>query len=268
MTASGSVEQPQLVGRWRFNATTATPPVSPDDLGTSPATLYGPAAISSDDSALGSAALALDGDTAYAATTGTPLRTDESFTITAWAKTVTPATSDMTVLSLGDGTDSAVTLSWHYIGTYHDPDFPDFPELDIVMGEWRAETVSGGTSRVHTVVAHSPDAGWGSGWTHLALRYDAVAGELMLYVNGWQEDQVCDDDDTSGTCQPHVSHASVDPPFQATSGLQFGRGLVDGAWVQPFSGQLDDVWAYQGVLNQAQIISLGGPGELDTPTGP
>ncbi|UWE07842.1 LamG domain-containing protein [Actinacidiphila bryophytorum] len=259
--------QPHYAGRWKFNeATTATPPVTPDDLGAYPAALYGPAAISPDGN-VGTGALALDGDTAYAATTGTPLRTDESFTVTAWARPTTPPTSDMTVLSLGDGTDSALTLRWHYVGTFPDPDFPQYPELDTVEGEWQAETVSGGTPRVHTVVTYPAVASPTGDWTYLTVTYDAVAGQLVLYVNGSPDGRTCDDD-TTGTCTPLISYADADLPFRATSGLQFGRGLADGQWVQPFSGRIDDVWAYQGLLTQSQIISLGNPLELDTPTGP
>jgi hypothetical protein len=256
--------QAHFVGRWKFNeATTAAPHVTPDDLGTYPAAMYGAAAISPD-SNIGTGALALDGSGAYAATTDTPLRTDESFTIAGWAETAPLATSDMTVLSIGDGTDSAVTLRWHYVETLHDP--MDLPIFDVVAGEWQVETVSGGTPRVHTVVTYpaaSPPYGM---WTHLAVTYDAVVGKTVLYVNGFPEERTCDPDDTSG-CTPHNSYASADLPFRATSGLHFGRGLVDGEWAQPFSGQIDDVWVYQGLLTQAQITSLISPVELDTPTG-
>lgn len=55
--------------------------------------------------------------------------------------------------------------------------------------------------------------------------------------------------------------------YAATGGLQFGRRLVGRNWVQPFSGQLDDMWAYQGVLTQAQVISLSLPEELDSTAG-
>ena len=259
-------QRPQLAGRWKFNeAGTTAPPVSPDDLNAHPASLYGPAAISADTAAIGSGALLLDGSTAYAATAGAPLRTGESFTLAGWAQTSTP-TRDMTVLSLGNGTDSAITVRWHYLRTEHDPDFPDEADLDTIVGEWQAETVSGGTPHVHTVATHSADGVQGSNWTHLAVSYDAMSDQLVLYVNGQTEDQVCDDD-TSGTCTPHTSFASADQPLAATGGLQFGRGLAGGAWVQSFAGQLDDVWAYQGVLTPAQVISLAFPQELDSTSG-
>ncbi|NJP42546.1 LamG domain-containing protein [Actinacidiphila epipremni] len=257
-------QRPQVAGRWKFNtADTATPPTSPDDLGTHPATLYGPAAISNDAN-IGTGALSLDGDTAYAATTDTPLRTDESFTLAGWAQTAATPTHDMTVLSLGDDTDSAATIRWHYVRTDHDPDFPDDPDLDTVVGEWQAETVADGTPRAHTVVAHSADTGQASNWTHLAVTYDALSNQLTLYVNGQTEDQVCDDEDTSGTCTQHVSFTGAVQPLTATRGLQFGRGLSAGTWTQPFSGQIDDVWACQGVLTPAQIITLHDSVELDS----
>ncbi|WP_329172939.1 LamG domain-containing protein [Streptomyces sp. NBC_01477] len=260
-------QRPQLAGRWKFNeATTATPPLSPDDLNSHPATLYGPAAISGDAN-LGTGALSLDGHTAYAATSGAPLHTGESFTVAGWVQFASNPEADAAVLSIGDGTDDAVSLRWHYLHTDHDPTNPDIPFLDKVEGEWQAESVTGGTPRVHTTVRQSV-VGVAGAWTHLAVTYDAFSHQIALYVNGQLEEDVCDDENTSGTCTQDVSYTGANQPFESTKGLQFGRMLTNGAWGQPLSGQIDDVWAYQGVLTPAQIISLNYPGELDSAIGP
>lgn len=256
-------QRPQVAGRWKFNtADSATPPTSPDDLVTHPATLYGPATISTTDANIGTGALSLDGTEGYAATNDTPLRTDESFTLAGWAQTAATPTRDMTVLSLGDGTDSAITIRWHYVRTDQDA-----YGLETVVGEWQAETVTGGTTRAHTTVAHSADVGQGSNWAHLAVTYDSMSNQLTLYVNGQTEDQVCDDEDTSGTCTQHVSFGGAAQPLAATEGLQFGRGVNAGTSTQLLSGELDDIWAYQGVLTPAQIVTLHDAGELDSSTG-
>ncbi|MFJ4409566.1 LamG-like jellyroll fold domain-containing protein [Streptomyces sp. NPDC088910] len=258
-------QRPQLVGRWRLNDAASTPLVSPDDLGKHPATLYGPAFISPNAN-VGTGALSLNGSPAsYAATNSVPLHTDESFTVTAWAQLTAP-TADMTVLSIGDVSDSALTVRWHYLRTVHDPDFPGMTDLDTVIGEWQVETVTGGTPRKHTVIAHSTDGVQGANWSHLAVTYDAFSNELALYVNGQVENHLCDAEDLE--CTERTSYAGAEQPLESTVGLQFGRDRAAGAWRGSFSGQIDDVWAYQGVLSEAQIISLAFPAELDSDTGP
>lgn len=120
---------------------------------------------------------------------------------------------------------------------------------------------------MHTTVRQSV-VGVAGAWTHLAVTYDAFSHQIALYVNGQLEEDVCDDENTSGTCTQDVSYTGANQPFESTKGLQFGRMLTNGAWGQPLSGQIDDVWAYQGVLTPAQIISLNYPGELDSAIGP
>ncbi|MEU8927600.1 LamG-like jellyroll fold domain-containing protein [Kitasatospora sp. NPDC048545] len=103
-------------------------------------------------------------------------------------------------------------------------------------------------------------------WNHLAVSYDAFSGRLTLYVNGQPENQRCADGVTG--CTTSVSRTTAPRPFEATSGLQFGRTRTAGAWGEPFSGELDDVWLYQGVLSPAQIVKLADYNvPLDTSTG-
>lgn len=258
-------QRPQLAGRWKLNAAAGSPATSPDDLGVHPATLSGQAAISTDNFQVGTGALSLNGTGDYAATATAPLHTGQSFTVAGWAQTAGAPTRDMTVWSLGNATDSAITVRWHYIRTDHDPDFPQDPEFDTVVGEWQVETVDAGSPGVHTVATHSNPAQ--GGWNHLAVTYDAFSNELSLYVDGQLENQLCDDEDTSGTCTDHTSFAGASQPFEATAGLQLGRGHMAGAWLGYFSGQIDDVWAYQGVLSPAQIITLANGEELNSTTG-
>ncbi|MFE2528023.1 hypothetical protein ACFXEL_27735 [Streptomyces sp. NPDC059382] len=57
-------------------------------------------------------------------------------------------------------------------------------------------------------------------------------------------------------------------PFTASGGLHFGRSRAGSQWVKPLTGEIDDVWVYQGVLSSAQITALADPTtELDTATG-
>ncbi|MDD1064161.1 LamG domain-containing protein [Streptomyces cocklensis] len=258
-------QSPQPAGRWKFNdATSATPRVSPDDLNAHPASLSETAAISTNNPWIGTGALSLSGPTSYAATQSAPLDTDEGFTFAGWTQFAAAPDQDGTVLSLGDGTDNAVTVRWHYLRTDHIPDLP--ADFDTIEGEWQAESVSGGTTRVHTVVRQSA-VGQAGVWTHLAVTYDAFSNQLALYVNGQLEEKLCDDEDNPGTCTNDVSYAGANQPFEATSGLKFGPLQSAAGTDHSLSGQIDDVWAYRGVLTPAQIASLITPVELDSTTG-
>ncbi|AXI79949.1 LamG domain-containing protein [Peterkaempfera bronchialis] len=252
-------QHPVLAGRWKFNSASGTPLSSPDESpGKHPAVLGNQASIGSDSPLPTAGSLQLDGIDDYAATTATPVDTGQSFTLVGWAQTAGTATRDMTVLSLAGTTGSAATVRWHYLKTLDGYD----------LGEWRVEVADqdkAGATR--TTVAHTFDASMRIGWNHLALTYDAFSNQLSLYVNGQLENQVCDDEDTSGTCTDHVSWAVAEQPFKATGNLQFGRNRSGGAWTEYFSGQIDDLWAYQGVLTPAQVIALSDPNvEIPTPS--
>ncbi|MFG2722578.1 hypothetical protein ACGFW5_30425 [Streptomyces sp. NPDC048416] len=57
-------------------------------------------------------------------------------------------------------------------------------------------------------------------------------------------------------------------PRKATKELRFGRNPASVANADWFSGQIDDVWAYQGVLSSAGIAQLARGDELDSADGP
>ncbi|MER7752608.1 LamG-like jellyroll fold domain-containing protein [Kitasatospora sp. NPDC097643] len=254
-------QRPQLAGRWKLNNASGTPLATPDEGPLKAAAQLGTGA--SIDTAGGiyptPGALQLNGTTGYAATATAPLHTGQSFTLAGWADTAGVPTRDMTVLSLTGANTSAVTLRWHYIGL----DANQQPS-----GQWQAEVRNSDTSgAVRTTTAHTPVVSVLDNWTHLAVSYDAFSDQLSLYANGQLENQACADG-TPG-CTPMVSWTTAPQPFEATSGLQFGRTKAAGAWGEYFSGELDDVWLYQGVLSPAQIVKLADYNtELGTVPGP
>ncbi|RPE28032.1 LamG-like jellyroll fold domain-containing protein [Kitasatospora cineracea] len=247
--ATAMVQQhPVLAGRWKFNtaASGSTPDEGPAHVN---ATLGGKASIHAGGGPFSTGALTLNGSADYAATTTPPLPSDQSFTIAGWASTAGIPTRNMTVFSLPGANNSAVTLRWHYLGQS--------------IGEWQAEVrTEDGAGATATAVTHSPEASW----THLAVSYDAFTGQLVLYVNGTTEKRTCEVGEAD--CVPHISFAGAPQPYRATSGLQFGRNRSGGAWGEYFSGELDDVWLYRGVLNYLQVNALASPtAELDTSVG-
>ncbi|MEU4352684.1 LamG domain-containing protein [Streptomyces sp. NPDC023838] len=256
-------QRPQLAARWKFNTATATAtPTSPEDRQMFPASLYGGASVSTtvDEARVGTGALTLNGSSAFAQTNPVPLDTGQSFTLAGWAQSAAPPNRDMTVLSLGGDKGPAVTVRWKFLRTSDDPVSPGN------IGDWQVETVDG--TAKHAVAVHTFDGsqGVGSYWNHLAVTYDAFSNELALYVNGQRENEICPDADTG--CTPHVSFTAADQPLKATQELRFGRNPATVANSDWFSGQIDDVWAYQGVLSPAGIAQLAQGDELDSITGP
>ncbi|MET9248782.1 LamG domain-containing protein, partial [Nonomuraea sp. NPDC003709] len=78
-------------------------------------------------------------------------------------------------------------------------------------------------------------------WTHVAGVYDALAGELRIYVNGQLSTTTI------------TSHASA---WNATGPLQLGRTKTAGAFTGYWPGVVDDVRTYDGVLSAEQIAQL------------
>ncbi|MFD5620939.1 LamG-like jellyroll fold domain-containing protein [Streptomyces yangpuensis] len=249
-------QRPQLVGRWKLNA--AAGGKSPGEPSGADA-VFSPtgAAIVPGGGVTGSGTLGLTGPGGYATSTAAP-RTQESFTLAGWASAGSP-TSDMTVMSIAGASQSAITVGWHF----------DKLVDGLATGWWEAKvTDTDGATATHTTVTHTFDQSlWIGDWNHIAVTYDGFARQLSLYVNGTLENQVCTDDAGPG-CVAHVSFTDVTAPFSATGGLQFGRARAGGAWTEPLTGEIDDLWAFQGVLSPAQINTLADPSaEIDTATG-
>ncbi|WP_285737839.1 LamG-like jellyroll fold domain-containing protein [Kitasatospora phosalacinea] len=257
--ATAMVQQrPLLAGRWKLNAATsgATPDEGPSHLA---ATLGTGASINTGGGLLPTpGSLALNGSTGYAATSAAPLHTNQSFTLAGWANTAGIPTRDMTVLSLPGTDNSAVTMRWHSLGL----DANGNPR-----GEWQAEVrTADANGAPRTLIAHTPQYSVWENWTHLALSYDSFSRRLVLYVNGQEENQTCEAG--SADCVPHVSSAGAPQPYEASGSLQLGRNRAGGAWTEYFSGELDDIWLYQGVLSPAQLLKLADyNNELNTATG-
>ncbi|MFF5924868.1 LamG domain-containing protein [Streptomyces hydrogenans] len=80
---------------------------------------------------------------------------------------------------------------------------------------------------------------------HLAVVYDAYAGQVRLYVNGQPAAKAIGDDLTT---------------WAATGGLQVGRSSLGAA--EYFAGAIDEVRAYGGALDRTAVVQLAGTGEL------
>ncbi|WP_146174845.1 LamG domain-containing protein [Umezawaea tangerina] len=170
--------------------------------------------------AVGSA-ITLDGTSGYA-TAPNAVRTDGSFTVSAWAK-ITKAEGAQAVVSQ-DGTTFAGFDLWYraenggrWVFGMADP--------DAVQGA--ADLVwSSSTAQLNS-------------WTQLTGVYDAPANQLRLYVNG--------------VLAGSVAKANARPENAAGS-VRIGRTMWDShADVDYLQGSVDEVKLYDRVLNDADI---------------
>ncbi|MFE0045679.1 LamG-like jellyroll fold domain-containing protein [Streptomyces albireticuli] len=261
-------QRPLVKGRWKLDSASGTPAVSPDAPADSASprhdlTLSGGATIGTGH--VDSGSLRLDGTDDAAATTGMPIDTGSSFTMTAWAQRVADKPGrPMTVMSAEGKSRNAFTV--RYVPETNGSDGKETEG----QGLWQV-TVSDKDADKDVVLAtvenHAfQDAG---AWNHLALVYDGFAHELRLYVNGALEEFSCrSGDDGATTTAPCVDRSSLTGnavSFDAGKSLQLGRSAAANTAAEHWSGQLDDVWAFQGALSGSQIERLAA-GVHDFPT--
>ncbi|MEU1782135.1 LamG domain-containing protein [Streptomyces abikoensis] len=262
--SAGEVQQlfrqrPMVKGRWRLDKATGTPPVSPDSVtGGRNLALIGGASIGS--GWVDTAGLALDGLDDAASTTGVPVDTSGSFTVSAWAQAA-PQQPDhaMTVMSAEGAKQSAFTVRY----------LPAAKGTSGI-GHWQVALASEDTDRPGIVTTVDNDAfSNANAWNHLALSYDGFTNEARLYVNGHLQALVCaggnDGKPDDASCTGHTSRADHVTAFNATRSLQLGRVKTATGWGEYWAGGIDDVWAFQGTLTEQQVAMLAA-GWPDFPT--
>ncbi|MGW7590995.1 LamG-like jellyroll fold domain-containing protein [Streptomyces rubiginosohelvolus] len=252
-------QRPLVMGRWNFeNVQDGTPATTPDLSATgTPMTLGGQARQGMGWVDLGG--LELDGTAAYAATSSQPLDTSASFTVTAWAQAAAIPDSTASVVSAAAMHTSAFDLRF-------EPDTKD----PAGPGRYTAAIRDKDASAPGERSVSNSEFYDGRDWNHLALVYDGFAKEARLFVNGVLQESACADDDGNGdadesSCQDLIAWADNVLSFKATGALQVGRARTNDTWGQYFPGVIDDVWAFQGALNDSQITELAGS-FIDIPT--
>jgi hypothetical protein len=150
------------------------------------------------------------------------LRTEQPFTVSAWAL-LEDGTTDQTVVAQSGDQESAFRISYRaadqrWVLTLTDEDTATTAQAQIVSTE-----------------PVSPDA-----WSHLVGVYDPGRRQARLYVDGA----------LTGTAP--VTWA----PMTATGPLQVGRGLHRGAHAEYLRGRVDDLSTYQGAMTDAQVRTL------------
>lgn len=224
-----------LVHEWRFDEPSGGN--AADAVGARNGTLLGGAGHSP--GRIGNA-VHLDGQGGAVQTTGTDLRTDESFTVSAWVylDRRSEPVSQYTAVSV-DGTTTSkfrlghvadVNQNFCLDGVFDDPN---------KCGAWTFEMPNADDGSPPLKAAVSTLPAEIVTWTHLTGVYDRAAGKIWLYVDG-----------------SRVGDGTVTNPWPANGPLQVGRSLVGGARAQQWPGSVDDVRLYSGALDPGRVSNL------------
>ncbi|MFJ1644918.1 LamG-like jellyroll fold domain-containing protein [Streptomyces sp. NPDC088258] len=246
-----------LKGRWNFETTAGTATVTTPDLSDqkNAMTLSGGAKRGA--GWVDTYGLELDGINGSAGTSTMPIDTGSSFTVTAWAQGAATPDHSVAVVSGEGASQSAFNVRF----------VPDAKGSDG-LGRWQLTLPdTDGTSAMVQQVNNTEfyDV---RDWNHLAVVYDGFAKEARLYVNGMLQEIACgdgdgDSDDTA--CEDLISWADNVLTFKASKSLQVGRAKTAGKWDEYFAGSIDDVWAFQGALDEIQVGKLANA-MFDFPT--
>ncbi|GIM91215.1 ricin-type beta-trefoil lectin domain protein [Paractinoplanes toevensis] len=205
-----------LVASWSMNENNGTS-TADDTAFARPATLTGATWTTGHTGA----GLNFNGTTAYASAAPTALQTDRSFTVAGWAK-LSDASTSRTVVAQ-DGTERTPFALLYY------------PNND----EWEFGVTNLSTSGSYVRVGAGAGSMTLNRWTHLVGVYDAEAGTAKLYVDGILKNTVV-----------------VGKLWLAPGNTAIGRAWWNSAQGNFWSGAIDDVRLYQGILTQDQITAL------------
>ncbi|MFD7065205.1 LamG-like jellyroll fold domain-containing protein [Streptomyces sp. NPDC059906] len=246
-------QRPLIKTRWKLDETsTATPATTPDAAGTTNAlTLGGAAKIGA---GFMDSGLELDGMADYASTAAVPIDTSASYTVTAWAQAAALPQSGVALVSTEGSTQSALTVRF----------VPDATNREG-MGRWELAVPDKDSTDPAVVRVANSEFYDARDWNHLAVVYDGFTKQARLYVNGTLQEVTCAVEGDGETCTGQDSWAENTLAFKATKSLQVGRAKTDAAWGEYFPGLIDDLWTFQGALNDNQIVELAGSW-FDVPT--
>ncbi|NUP76258.1 MAG: LamG domain-containing protein [Nonomuraea sp.] len=169
-------------------------------------------------------ALALDGATGHAQAAAPAVATGSGFTVAAWTQLDYLPAKDAAAVAQPGGRAAGFQLGF-----------------DKEQGRWALGMAAADTDTAALVRTRSDAIPAPLEWTHVAGVYDALAGELRVYVNGRL---------SATTVTPHLS------TWSATGPLQLGRTKSAGVFTGYWPGTVDDVRTYDGVLSAEQIAQL------------
>jgi hypothetical protein len=165
-------------------------------------------------------ALSVNGTGACASSARPVVRTDNSFTVTAWVN-----------MTNTGAFHTAVSQDGNNVSGF-------FLQYSASDNKWAFAMTNGDSTSSATTRALSVAAPTLNTWVHLAGVYDAAAGQISLYVNG------------ALNASPSFSGA-----WNANGGLQIGRGRWNAGPTDFFPGSIDDVRTFARALSAAEVAS-------------
>lgn len=153
------------------------------------------------------------------------LRTDLTFTLSAWAKLDAAGTAQ-TVVTVDGSTTSVASIGY-----------------DATADRWRFTMADGDSAAATLISVDSDTAAVPGRWTHLAATYHKPSGAMQLHVNGVRQNAT----------------ATLAGSVAATGPVTIGQALRAGAATDQFFGQLDDVRVYQRALSTSEIGEQARP---------
>jgi hypothetical protein len=168
--------------------------------------------------------LRLDGVDDYAAPDGQVLHTDQSFTVSVWARPTTIAVYQTFVSQQSDGVQGGFSL---YFGSESG-------------GVWKFRMHASPTDTTNTTFAVTPALDVTTAFHHLVGVFDAQKREMRLYVDG--------------VLKATTPMNALWQPWDATGPLLIGRHQNGTAGSEFIHGDLDEVRVYQGVVTNVTRI--------------
>lgn len=173
----------------------------------------------------GATALQTDGVTGSAQTTSAVVRTNQSFTVSAWVR-LDRKTGFQAVWSQDGGLNSAAYMR------YQD---------NYTNGIWVFGMTNAADSTGVQVAAYQQTVAIGT-WTHLTGVYDATAGQMKLYVNG--------------VLGGSTNTATYTMTWDGGDVFAIGRMKYRGNINTYFCGAIDDLRAWQSALTADQVTRV------------
>jgi len=220
----GELQQvPRLTSHWKLDETSGT--TAADAVGGRTAT-WSASGVSRTTGVSGNG-VAVNGTAGVLTTAGPAVRTDASFSVSAWVRPDALAKNGIAISQLG-GAVGGFNLGWAW-------------DADYSAYLWSIRTsstdASGAALREASDLFDVPVVGT---WTHLVAVYDAETHKLRLYVDGQAVDE--------------TYHASS---WNAGGNVLLGRGQASNVtFSQYLTGGIDDVRTYSGVLSDQEIFDL------------
>jgi hypothetical protein len=202
------------VGDWHMDEVGFGPAFDSSDLAHD-LTFFNGASIPASGAGQTGTGLRLDGVDDYAAPDGQVLHTDQSFTVSVWARPSSSVGQQTFVSQASAGALSGFALKYG----------------DTSGGQWKFRMYASATDSTNTTFATTPAVDVTTTFHHLVGVFDAQKREIRLYVDG--------------VLKATTAMNALWQPWDATGPLQIGRNT---AGSELTTGDLDEVRVYQGVV--------------------